>query len=86
MNIADSNCHANGIFKQHKFLVKLIQKLEADPNDVLETMEKLRKIITAPSNVALYFAGNLDLLKPTAATSINDFLPSGTNDLDTTQW
>lgn len=71
----DSNPQINGILKQHKFLLKVMEKLETAPQEIIENMEKLKNVITEPANVALYFAGNLDMLKPTAAKAINDFLP-----------
>lgn len=65
---------------QSKFLPEIIAKLESNQaNEVIEKFEKLRKIIVDPSNVILYLAGNLDILKD-ANKPIERFLP---NDLQT---
>lgn len=65
----------NGLLQQNKFLTELISQLDNDASkDIVEKVEKLRKIITEPSNFVLYIAGNLDYLKDTVKP-INDFLP-----------
>lgn len=72
----ESNQRNIGMLKQHKFLTQLLERLGGDPESVISVLNKIRSKITDPSNLALYFAGNLDILKPNAAEAINDFLPS----------
>lgn len=76
MFLSESNQYSNGILKQHRFLTKLLEQLQgAEAKDVVDTMEKVRKTITHPSNLALYFAANLDVLKPSAADVIKNLIP-----------
>lgn len=64
------------MLKQHKFLIKLVEQLEkGNSKEIIETMEKVRSTIVHPLNLVLYFAGNLEVLKPSAADAINSFLP-----------
>lgn len=72
----DSNVAKNGLLQQNKFLTELISQLDSDANkEIVDKVEKLRKIITEPSNVVLYVASNLDYLKD-PVKPINEFLPS----------
>lgn len=73
--IPDSNQQANGVFRQHKFLTQLVSDLEG-PNsaEVLAMMEKVRSIITDPSNVTLYCAANLDYLGENPVEAFNNLL------------
>ncbi|XP_017774305.1 PREDICTED: uncharacterized protein C05D11.1-like [Nicrophorus vespilloides] len=74
--IEDSNPKANGILKQQAFLNKLLEKLEKPDSvqEVLQTIESVRKIITDPTTLTLYCAGNLDVLK-NAGEALSDILP-----------
>lgn len=75
MFVLESNILKNGVLQQSKFLTETISKLDGDtPNEVLDKLEKLRNIVTDPSNVVLYLAGNLNLLKNASEPIIN-FLP-----------
>ncbi|KAG5896524.1 hypothetical protein JTB14_020497 [Gonioctena quinquepunctata] len=71
----DSNVVKNGVLQQSKFLSKVISKLDSDASkDIVADIEKVRKVITDPSNLVLYLAGNLDILdKP--SRPLEDFLP-----------
>lgn len=72
----ESNQRNSGMLKQHKFLTRLLETLNKEPGAVLSVLNKIRSTITNPSNLALYFAGNLDILKASVANIINDFLPN----------
>lgn len=71
----ESNQQSIGILRQHKFLNKLLERLNSpEASKVLEEICEVRNIVTGPKNLALYFAGGLDQLKnPVAA--IENFLP-----------
>ncbi|KAK4880203.1 hypothetical protein RN001_008349 [Aquatica leii] len=71
----DCNQQANGVFKQHKFLTKLVERMESEPNEVVNTIEGLRSLITDQSNVSLYFAANLECLKDNPLEVISKFEP-----------
>lgn len=73
--VQESNQRNGGILKQHKFLSQLLEKLATNSEDVILALDNIRKTITKPSNLALYFAGNLEVLKSSAAEVINNFLP-----------
>lgn len=74
--IPESNQQCNGVLKQHKFLTHLVEKLESgDPKDVMESIEKVRLALVHSSNLVLYFAGNLEVLRPPTLNVINSFLP-----------
>ncbi|XP_056630340.1 uncharacterized protein C05D11.1-like [Diorhabda sublineata] len=75
----DSNYLKNGVLQQNKFLDYVLSKLDGDSSkEILENLEKVRSIITDPSNMVLYLAGNLELLKnPTLP--LNNFFPSDLN-------
>ena len=69
---------ANGMLKQHKFLNDLLSELDSDAQAVITKISDIRKLIINPSNLNLYLASNLDLLKtPTAA--LREFLPANQN-------
>lgn len=72
----ESNRRNVGMLKQHKFLTHLLETLGKDPESVIKILNKIRSTITNPSNLALNFAGNLEVLKSSAAEVINDFLPN----------
>lgn len=78
--VSESNQRSSGMLRQHKFLTQLLEKLNEDPEPVISTLNKIRSTITNPSNLALYFAGNLDILGDTAVDTINDFLPDELKD------
>lgn len=78
--IPDSNQQANGVLKQHKFLIELVTKLEGNQSsEVLDIMEKVRSTMTDPSNVALYCAANLDYLGENPVAAFNNFLSPDLN-------
>lgn len=78
--ILESNQRSSGMLKQHKFLTQLLEKLSEDSESVISTLNKIRSTITNPSNLALYFAGNLDILSESAVEAINHFLPDELKD------
>lgn len=62
--VEESNIHKNGVLIQHKFLMEVLKKLESpDGDQIVKTIESLRKLITHPQNMVLYIAANLDNLK-----------------------
>lgn len=73
--LLESNQRNIGMLKQHKFLTQLLEKLGKDPESVIKVLNKIRSTITNPSNLALNLAGNLEILKSSAAEVINNFLP-----------
>ncbi|XP_023020385.2 uncharacterized protein C05D11.1 isoform X1 [Leptinotarsa decemlineata] len=71
----DSNIMKNGVLQQSKFLTEVIRKLDGEGSkDIVADIEKVRKIITSPSNLVLYIAGNLDILSNTSKP-LEAFLP-----------
>lgn len=63
------------MLKQQKFLTSLLEKLDSEAScEVIDTMFKIRSIITDPTNIVLYFAGGLDQLKSPVGP-IKEFLP-----------
>lgn len=82
MFVLESNQRCNGILKQHKFLTKLTEQLQSNCcNEVIKVMNEVRKNVTHPSNVVLYFAGNLDVLKSPVQSIIDKFTPPELTDL-----
>lgn len=76
----ESNQRNSGMLKQHKFLTQLLEKLNKDAESVISVLNKIRSTLTNPSNLALYFAGNLDILSTSAVEVINNFLPEELKD------
>lgn len=56
-------------------MTQLLETLSKDPESVITVLNNIRDRITHPLNLALHFAGNLDILEPVAVNVINDFLP-----------
>lgn len=80
--VLESNQRCNGILKQHKFLTKLTEQLQGDCcSEVIKVMDEVRKNVTHPSNLVLYFAGNLDVLKSPVKSIIDQFTPPELKDL-----
>lgn len=76
IHVSESNLQINGVIKQQKFLTQLVEDLEGPKvNEVLENIEKLRNIITEPSNVILYCAADFETLPCDIAKAINGFYP-----------
>lgn len=81
--VKESNHYAASLLRQQKFLTTLIEKL-GNPDDakvVIADLEKVREIITAPKNLVLHLAANMeDLpshLKPdTPVDVLSGLLPS----------
>lgn len=63
------------MLKQHRFLNDLLFKLDSDAQAVITKISDIRKLITDPSNLNLYLATNLDLIK-TPTTAFQEFLPA----------
>lgn len=73
----DSNIIQTGVLQQHKLLTDVQSKLESDDNgELIENLEKVRKILCDPSNVVIYVSGNLKLLN-NPVRPINEFIPPG---------
>ncbi|CAH0557668.1 unnamed protein product [Brassicogethes aeneus] len=59
----DSNVLKNSMFLQNKFLADVIQKINSgNGEELVYIFEKLRKMMTDPSNVVLYCSANIDSL------------------------
>ncbi|KAJ1519883.1 hypothetical protein ONE63_004123 [Megalurothrips usitatus] len=73
----ESNHYAASLLRQQKFLTTLIEKL-GNPEDakaVVADLEKVRQIITSPSNIVLHMASNLnDLPTSVKPDSLVDIL------------
>lgn len=79
----DSNIIRNGVLQQNRFLTNVIASCDKDGGvNVISNLHKVREIITEPSNVILYIAGNLDYLKNPART-LENFLPPELNHIGT---
>lgn len=79
-NLTDTNQRCNGMLRQQKFLTNLLEKLESEKSyEVVDSMVRIRSIISDPANLVLYFAGGLDQLKCPVKV-IKDFLPAELND------
>ncbi|CAH1183590.1 unnamed protein product [Phaedon cochleariae] len=71
----DSNVLQNGVLQQSRFLTEVIEKIDSEAGkDMLANFEKVRRILSDPSNLVLYVAGNLETLKD-SAKPLEDFLP-----------
>ncbi|XP_043275299.1 uncharacterized protein C05D11.1-like [Venturia canescens] len=60
----DSNHYNTSLLRQHKFLVKMVERLntEEGQREVLEEIESVRKMLTAPKSLTLAMAVNVDKL------------------------
>ncbi|RZC37564.1 C05D11.1-like, partial [Asbolus verrucosus] len=75
--VENSNIYNNGILVQNKFLSEITETLSCERSvEVLETCERIWKVLTEPKNTVLHFIGNLDSI-PNAVGPLNTFLPSG---------
>ncbi|XP_064616831.1 uncharacterized protein C05D11.1-like [Liolophura sinensis] len=50
----ECNSYVTSMLRQHKFLSKLVEDLDKEPNKVLEMMEKVRGILTQPQNLRIH--------------------------------
>lgn len=73
--IKDSNQYNNSMLRQQKFLTDLLENLKTKPNEVLENIEQLRKIITDPSNMVLYLAANTNHISDLSGEALEGLLP-----------
>ncbi|KAK6619201.1 hypothetical protein RUM44_003583 [Polyplax serrata] len=62
-----SNHYWNSLLRQQKFLTELVEKLDnpATAEVVLRELDTVRVLLTAPGNIAVYVAANLDTLSLT---------------------
>lgn len=63
------------MLRQQKFLTDLLENLKTKPNEVLENIEQLRKIITDPSNMVLYLAANTNHISDLSGEALEGLLP-----------
>ncbi|XP_057672406.1 uncharacterized protein C05D11.1-like isoform X1 [Diorhabda carinulata] len=77
----DSNIIQTGVLQQYKLLTEVQSKLECgDTEELIGNLEKVRKILSDPSNVVVYVSGNLNLLN-NPVRPISEFIPPGTADI-----
>lgn len=61
---ADSNHYTSSLLRQHKFLTKMLERLntEVGQKEVLMEMDAVRRILTSSKNMVLSIAVNVDKL------------------------
>ncbi|KAI9139952.1 Metalloenzyme, LuxS/M16 peptidase-like protein [Paraphysoderma sedebokerense] len=52
-----SNHIACNLINQSKFLTEIVKKIESDPNNVVDEINKLREILTHPNNIRIHVCG-----------------------------
>lgn len=64
----------------------MIASLDKDGGaEIISNLQKVREIITNPSNVVLYIAGNLDYLK-NPGKPLESFLPAELSSMPKSEW
>ncbi|XP_073242896.1 uncharacterized protein C05D11.1-like [Porites lutea] len=58
----ESNMFSANMVRQYSFLNKVMTELEADPTQVIERVEKLRSLLTQPSNLRVHVAADVNRL------------------------
>uniref|UniRef100_UPI00358F5AD4 uncharacterized protein C05D11.1-like isoform X2 n=1 Tax=Myxine glutinosa TaxID=7769 RepID=UPI00358F5AD4 len=59
---SESNHVTTGMVRQQHFLLKLLERLQKEPSEVLTDLETLKKILVAPENLRIHISANLDSL------------------------
>lgn len=73
---SESNVQINGALRQQKFLTQLVEDLEGAKADlIIQSIEKLRTIITDPANLVLYCAANWETVPCDLVAEIKQLLP-----------
>lgn len=66
----------NGALKQQKFLTQLVEDLDGEKAAlIVQAVEKVRTIITDPSNLVLYCAANWETISCDLVAEIKQLLP-----------
>eukprot|EP00026_Physarum_polycephalum_P001754 Phypoly_transcript_01756.p1 GENE.Phypoly_transcript_01756~~Phypoly_transcript_01756.p1 ORF type:complete len:1003 (+),score=143.28 Phypoly_transcript_01756:138-3011(+) len=75
--IKSSNYKASNFVRQAQFLAQVLKKLEANPQEVIEDLQKLQTALTAPEALTVQVAADIIKLTP-AKTPWLSFLPAHT--------
>ncbi|KAK3088334.1 hypothetical protein FSP39_017783 [Pinctada imbricata] len=58
----DNNNKVNSMLRQEKFLTDLLNRIETNPEQVVEAMESLRQTLISPSNMRIHMTANVGSL------------------------
>ncbi|CAL1295066.1 unnamed protein product [Larinioides sclopetarius] len=61
--VPESNHWTANMLRQSSFLSKVLEKIESNPNEVVEKLNTLREIVTRPERMTVHLAANLDNLQ-----------------------
>ncbi|XP_072172090.1 uncharacterized protein C05D11.1-like [Diadema setosum] len=73
----ESNHHVSSMIRQHGFLTQLMKKLDEDQTEVTKQFNKLRDLLTSPSNLRIHMTANVKDLPTPQAPWQQSFIQKG---------
>jgi Zn-dependent M16 (insulinase) family peptidase len=72
----ESNHFAANSIQQYHFLTSILERLESDPQSVLNELNEFRRIIADPANIRIHVTGNIYKQSHTKTALVEKLLPS----------